>query len=137
MKYELKITLFFLLTLFLTKNVLSQVSVTKSNVDFTLTLKQDSVYRILTFWKEKDSEIYTSVKYTVSDFSKLAAEKNLSDEIETINQLWIFSLDSIETDLQSFNIGYPLLYSDILNNQIQAFLYSDEWQKHVKSEFLI
>lgn len=113
-------------------NASSQVKISKSNVDYSLKVEQDSIYRILTFWKDKDSSIYTSVKYSVSDFNKSSTPKKLSKEINTINQLWDIAYDTITFKLQSFNIGYPLLYSDVLKSHIQAFLDSEEWQNHVK-----
>lgn len=109
----------------------SQVQISKSNVDFSLKIEQDSIYRILTFWKDVDSTIYSSVKYSISDFNYNASQKNLTDEIITMNQLWEIAKDSISFKLQSFNIGYPLLYSDILKNHIQAFSDSKEWQYHI------
>ena len=116
----------------LSMDAFSQVEISKSSVDFSLKIEQDSIYRILTFWKDLDSTIYTSVKYSVSDFNKTATTKNLANEINTINQLWETAEDSICFNLQSFNIGYPLLYSDILKNHIQAFINSEEWQKHLE-----
>ena len=110
----------------------SQVYISKTNVDYSLRIEKDNVYRILTFWKHKDSTIYTSVKYSITDFNIITTERNLADEISAIDQLWDIAKDSIEYNLQSFNIGYPLLYSDILANQIQAFVDSEDWQNHVK-----
>ena len=39
---------------------------------------------------------------------------------------------SINFELRSFNIGYPLLYSGIVSNQARAFLNSEDWQNHIK-----
>jgi len=111
---------------------LSQVTINQTEVDYTLKVEQDSIHRILIFWKDKDSSKYTSVKYSVSDFNKISVDKILENEISTINQLWKIAKDSIVFDLQSFNIEYPMLYSDVLNNYIQAFIDSKEWQEHVK-----
>ena len=110
----------------------AQITTSKTSVDFTLRYEKDSIYHILTFWKDKDSTIYTSVKYSVSDFRSESYGKNLSEEITYIQQLWEIAEDSIKYNLQSFNIGYPLLYSDILTNHIHAFKNSEEWQNHVK-----
>ena len=112
--------------------VYSQISISNSDVDYTLTHENDNIKRILTFWKDKDSTIYTSVKYSISDFNAISTNKNLSEEIIYINQLWNIARDSINFELQSFNIAYPLLYSDVLRNHIQAFLSSNEWQDHIK-----
>lgn len=110
----------------------AQIKIRKSNVDYSVRSEKDSISRILTFWKDKDSTIYTSVKYSISDFNSISSEKKLIDEINTINQLWDIAKDSITHDLQSFNIAYPLQYSDILKNHIQAFIDSKEWQNHIK-----
>ncbi|MCK5169114.1 MAG: hypothetical protein KAQ75_04470 [Bacteroidales bacterium] len=118
--------------LFLFQSVYCQITISKSKVDYSLKIEKDSTTRILTFWKDKDSTIYTSVKYSVIDFKKKSTEINLTDEISTINQLWNIAKDSITFNLQSFNIGYPLLYSDILKNNIQAFIDSKDWQNHIK-----
>jgi len=126
-----RITFIFCLTLLC--NLLSaQIITKKTSVDYSLKIQNDSVYRILTFWKHKDSTIYSSVKYSISDFNKISSEKNLIDEIENINQLWDIAKDSIEMNLESFNISYPLYYSDVLKNHIKAFNDSKEWQNHVK-----
>ncbi|MBU8892331.1 MAG: hypothetical protein KOO66_06100 [Bacteroidales bacterium] len=110
----------------------AQVSIEKSVVDYSLKIKGDSVYQILSFWKHKDSTIYKTVKYSVTDFNNPAQEKKLIKEISTIDGLWSIAKDSIKFDLQSFNIGYPLLYSDILKNHIRAFLDSEDWQNHLR-----
>lgn len=126
---KLLILLSFLLVF---KSVYCQITINTSEVDYTLKIEKDSVYQILTFWKHRDSTIYTSVKYSINDFNKITTEKNLTDEIRTINQLWDIAKDSITFNLQSFNIGYPLLYSDILKNHVLAFIDSKDWQNHVK-----
>lgn len=119
---------FILLTLAHTLN--AQVKITKSEVDFSMIIEQDQVTRTLTFWKDKDSSIYNSVKYNVSDFRGTTSKKNLEDEIQYIKKLWEVAEDSICFNLKSFNIGYPLLYHDILRNHINAFLASEDWQNY-------
>ncbi len=110
----------------------AQITISRTSVDFSVTYNEDSTYRILTFWKDQDSSIFTSVKYSITDFNKNPEVKILSDEIATINQLWNIAKDSIEFKLESFNISYPLFYSDILNNHIKAFNESPIWQNHIK-----
>ncbi len=129
---KVRILLVFLLVFTATESLFSQVSVRKSEVDYSLKIEKDSIYRILTFWKDKDSTNYSSVKYSISDFNNISSPKKLIDKINTINQLWNIAKDSIALNLNSFNIGYPLLYSDVLKNHIQAFIDSEDWQKHVK-----
>ena len=127
---KFRILLYFFLCISVFTN--AQITTSKTSVDFTLRYEKDSIYHILTFWKDKDSTIYSSVKYSVTDFNKIATYKKLNDEIPIIQQLWEKAEDSIKYNLQSFNIGYPLLYSDILTNHIHAFKNSEEWQNHVK-----
>jgi len=110
----------------------AQIKIEKSIVDYSLKIEQDSIHRTLTFWKNKDSTIYTSVKYSITDFNNVLFEKKLFDETSTINQLWDIAKDSINYNLQSFNISYPLYYSDILKNHIKAFNDSKEWQNHIE-----
>ena len=119
---------FILLTFAHTLN--AQVKITKSDVDYSLIIAHDQVIRTLTFWKDKDSSIYHSVKYDVSDFQETNSKKNLEDEIQYIKKLWEIAEDSICFSLKSFNIGYPLLYADILKNHINAFLASEDWQNY-------
>jgi len=131
-KFRVLTLVFSVIFLSLSTVSLSQVTISKSEVDYSLRIEKDSIVRILTFWKEKDSTIYTSVKYSISDFNSSSLPKRLSDEINTINQLWDIAEDSIEFNLKSFNIGYPLLYMDVLRNHIHAFMDSEDWQNHVK-----
>jgi hypothetical protein len=87
----------------------------------------------LLFGKDKNSKIYNLAKYTVSDFSTNPAEKELLNEIEIIQKLWNLAKDSIAIELNSFNIGYPASYIDVLKNHIIAFNSSEEWQEHIQA----
>ena len=132
MMKQSRILILLSLILLLIEPLYAQISISTTSVEYSLTYKQDSIYRILTFWKDKDSTIYTSVKYSVISFETTNLNTKLSEEIPFIKQLWNKAEDSIQYNLQSFNIGYPLLYSDVLKNHIQAFLNSKDWQSHVK-----
>jgi hypothetical protein len=132
MNFKFRIIFVFLFVFSANESLFSQVSISKSEVDYSLKIEKDSVHRILTFWKDKDSSIYSSVKYSISDFNNISSEKKLIDEINTLNLLWDIAKDSIALNLNSFNIGYPLLYSDVLKNHIQAFIDSEDWQNHIK-----
>ncbi|MCB2195600.1 MAG: hypothetical protein KQH79_07055 [Bacteroidetes bacterium] len=122
-----------ILNLFLGLNSLlnAQVTISKTNVDYSLKLEKDSIVRILTFYKVADSSFYHAIHYAISDFSHTGTEFILKNEIEFIQQLWNMAEDSISLELRSANIGYPLEYSDVLANHIQAFLDSEQWQKHI------
>jgi len=132
MNYKLRILFSFLCILLSSQSLFSQISIEKTNVDYSITLEKDSVYRILSFGKQFDSGIYTTVRYSISDFNHKPKDKALKDEIKTIKKLWELTEDSIQYDLQSLSIGYPLQYSDVLKNHIQAFINSEAWQNHVK-----
>ncbi|PLX11792.1 MAG: hypothetical protein C0597_14545 [Marinilabiliales bacterium] len=128
MKYKV---ILFILSSILSVSVKSQIQISKTNADYSLSIKQDSVYRILSFWKDNDSTIYSSVKYTISDFTQNQDEKYLEDEIIVIQKLWDIADDSIQYNLESFNIAYPIQFTDVLKNHISAFLKSKDWQNHV------
>lgn len=128
---KLKVLLSLFVILFIANSIFGQVMISKTQVDYSLKIEQDSIYRILTFWKHKDSTIYTSIKYSISDFNENSNPKNLADEIVYIEQLWNIAQDSISMNLKSIIIGYPQVYKDILQNHIEAFKQSKEWQSHV------
>jgi hypothetical protein len=109
----------------------AQVYIEKTAVDFTLKIEQDSTYRILRFWKHIDSTIYSSVNYSIADFNTATTERYLKDEINIIEHLWNIAEDSILINVNSFNIGYPLIYRDVYKKHIQAFKNSSDWQNHV------
>ncbi len=123
-----------ILGLFLGLNSLlnAQVTISKTDVDYSLKLEQDSIFRILTFYKDADSSLYHAVNYSISDFNSADNEFNLNHEVEFIQQLWNIAEDSILLKLRSANIGYPQIYSDVLASHIQAFLDSEQWQMHIK-----
>lgn len=123
-----------LLSLFLGLNsfINAQVTISKTNVDYSLKIEKDNLVRILTFWKNKDSLVYHSVKYSISNFNPDESKYYLKNEIEFVEYLWNIADDSIPLNLKSANIGYPLIYSDVLSNHIQAFLHSEQWQNHLK-----
>lgn len=107
--------------------LLSSVIVKRSDVDYALILESDSMTRSLTFYKHKDSSVYHHLKYQFSSEKTI----KLKDELYFINELWLIADDSIEADLSSIMIGYPLQYEDVLKNQILAFRDSLEWKEGV------
>ena len=119
------------ISLLILKNSECQVKINRSNIEFTLQVEQDSIYRILSFYKDKDSVMFTSVKYSISNFNQNSTKKELSEEVKIIDKLWDIAADSIQFNLQSFNIGYPLLYSDVVKKYINTFINSNEWQEFI------
>jgi hypothetical protein len=110
----------------------SQVSIQKTESDYTIKIETDSIIRHLTFWRDKETGIYTGCKYSCTKFKVLSKSLLLSDEIENIKALWNIASDSININLNRVFIGYPEEYSDIFLNQINAFYQSEKWQNHIK-----
>ncbi|TRX49324.1 hypothetical protein FNH22_27240 [Fulvivirga sp. M361] len=102
------------------------VIVNRSARDFRLKFKRDS-FRLLTLTRSQDSNTYQFMKYTFPSDSMV----RLADEMTFIHNLWNVAEDSIDIHLTSLSAGYPLRYTDILKNQIEAFSESKEWQKFV------
>lgn len=103
--------------------ILAKVEVRRSVVDYTLVLKSDSTTRSLAFYRNKDSTVYNHMNYQFYTDNEVL----LKDELVLINILWDIAQDSIELNLTSLMIGYPLEYQDVLQNQILAFRDTPEW----------
>lgn len=97
----------------------------RSYGDFNVRVNEGDQYRMLTFSGIDSLNIYRYVKITVVGDSLL----NLSSELKTLDLLWDAAMDSIKTDLKSISVGYPLLYEDILKNQIDAFVKDSTWRQ--------
>lgn len=122
----------FIAFLFISILSYSQVVIQQTESDYTLKIETDSIIRHLTFWKDKETGIYTGCKYSCTKFKVLLKPSLLSDEIENIKALWDMASDSININLNRVFIGYPEEYSDIFLNQINAFNQSEKWQNHIK-----
>ena len=90
----------------------------RSYGDFSVRIDLPDGYRILTFSDGDTTGYYRFMKYYTSGDSALS----LSSEIEIIEQLYQIAKDSIKTNLNTVSVGYPLLFDDILKNQINAFI---------------
>lgn len=110
----------------------SQVVIQQTESDYTLKIETDSIIRHLTFWKDKETGIYTGCKYSCTKFKVLSKPLLLSEELQYIEILWNIASDSINIELNRVFIGYPEEYSDIYLNQINAFYQSEKWQHHIK-----
>tara|TARA_R110002012_G_scaffold142411_6_gene300450 strand:+ start:1531 stop:2166 length:636 start_codon:yes stop_codon:yes gene_type:complete len=106
-----------------------QIEVDTSFRSISLKLTLDDGYRSLTFRKNGDSDTAIFLNYFVS--KNTGDRTNLSDEIPNIRILWDSATQLIPIRLTSANIGYPLEYDDVLQNQIAAFNASGEWKAHV------
>ncbi|MDX1627292.1 MAG: hypothetical protein R3345_01260 [Fulvivirga sp.] len=103
--------------------------VKKSAVDYTLILDDSLHQRILSFSKHQDSSYYSHLKYTCWCEESAHLEK----QIPYIEKLWQNAEDSIDIRLHSVDVGYPLLYDDLLKRHIEAFAGNEEWKHHEKS----
>jgi len=105
----------------------SNLKVKRSEVDFSLLLRDSLDYRVLIFSKQSDSVQFVHMKYS----SVVSDSLLLENEINTIKRLWNIASDSIDISLSSVNIGYPMEYKDVLKRQIEAFLSDKEWREFV------
>jgi len=103
--------------------------ITRTAVDFSLKVDGDStIYKILSFYKHKDSSSYYHFKYTCNcEGQTLAKQKKL------ISDLWSIANDSININLRSVDIGYLYTYPDLLRKHIDAFQKDSLWNAHVKN----
>ena len=99
----------------------------RANGDFSI---QDSDNKLLRFDKGSQSNIFTEFNYQDLNYG-IKNVRELKDEIKIIEMLWNAAKDSITIDLEYIHVGYPLLYKDILEKQIEVFNLSPEWQKHL------
>lgn len=110
--------------------LLTKVVIRRSAVDFTLVLESDSMSRSLAFYKNEDSTTYRHMNYQFYTDREVL----LKDELVLINKLWAIAQDSIDLNLTSLMLGYPLEYTDVLQNQIIAFSESTEWNEVQEGE---
>ncbi len=108
----------------------SQIHFTRTEVDFTATIVESDVRRMLRFSRPVDSVKYRYMKY--SWYAPSMMRVDLAREIAAIRRLWDSVKDSIPIELSSVDVGHPRLYTDISTNHVRAFLASAEWQKHVR-----
>ncbi len=98
----------------------------QSPVDFTVS---DSSGFSLTFHKHLDSTRYHFMRLRKPD-----EVRSLKDMLPTMASLWKAAEDTIDIQLSSLNIGYPLEYDDVLTNQIQVFSSSEKWLNHLRTQ---
>lgn len=96
----------------------------KGETDYTIVLVEDSVRRVLSFRKHKDSSIFQYINYQTTHTNKA----QLTDEVRIIHKLWDIADDSIIIQPKGLMVGYPLEYSDVLRNQVNAFENEPEFE---------
>ena len=99
----------------------------RTSVDFSI---QDPNNKSLRFDKGPQSNIFTEFHYQDLNYG-VKKVRELKDEIKIIEMLWNAAKDSITINLEYVHVGYPLQYKDILEKQIEVFINSPEWKKHL------
>ncbi len=99
-----------------------EYEISKSEVNFVLTKHQDSTYSSFALYRNRDSITYNHFKYNSSVPGLM-----LKDHIDEIMNMWSVAQDSVNIELKSLMVGYPLLYDDVLDEHINAFIKSDKW----------
>lgn len=107
--------------------ILNAQEFSRENGDFSI---QSSDNKLLRFDQGSQSNIFTEFNYQDLNYG-IKNVRELKDEIKVIEMLWNAAKDSITIDLEYIHVGYPLLYKDILEKQIEVFNLSPEWQKHL------
>ena len=106
-------------------DIVLSFSFDESPVDFTVS---DSLGHSLTFHKHLDSAHYHFMRFRKPDESR-----QLLPLLSVIASLWNAAAPRIDIRLSSINLGYPLIYDDVLTNHIQAFSTSEVWLNHLNS----
>jgi hypothetical protein len=99
----------------------------RTNVDFSI---KNEAQKSLRFNKGSQTQIFTDIHYQDLNYGAKKV-RELSKEIEIIETLWNAGKDSITIDLEYIDVGYPLLFKDLLEKQIEVFSNSPEWQKYL------
>lgn len=109
--------------------MMAQVEVDTSYRSYSIKLTTGDDYRVLTF-SQDDSSGYVHMNY----FANTSQPQSLTSEVQYIRTLLDSAHQAIDIRLTSVNVGYPLLYADVLKNHVTAFKLSPDWQAHVKNK---
>ncbi len=96
----------------------------QSSVDFSIS---DSSGFDLTFYKHKDSTVYRHFRFRAPE-----SARKLMETLPTLAAMWQKAQTKIVIQLNAINVGYPLIYRDVLTPLIQAFSKSEKWVTHVQ-----
>jgi hypothetical protein len=121
---------FWVLTLLLPPVLHAQIQFNHTEVDFTATVVESDVRRMLRFSRQVDSVEYRYMKYSWYAPSMMRVE--LAREVAVIRRLWDSVKDDIPIELTGVDVGHPRLFTDITAYHVRTFLSSPEWQKHVR-----
>ncbi|MDA3886556.1 MAG: hypothetical protein PF638_13260 [Candidatus Delongbacteria bacterium] len=102
------------------------IAISKTSVDFSI---ENDDKKNLRFSKELQSQIFSHFNYQDLNYGTEKV-RELKEEIKIIEFLWNSGKDSINIDLKSASVGYPLQYKDILLKQIEVFRNDPKWQKY-------
>lgn len=104
----------------------SDITFTRSSVDFSVRNDIDGKYCLVSFRKTADDTVYNYLKY-----SSCTKCESFANEMKMIDSLWTLAEDSIKIDLNAADLGYPLEFKGKIKEYIQTFLDSEEWMGHV------
>ncbi len=86
----------------------------------------------ISFIKNKDSAAYSTLRisnyYYQANIDTSFTLEYLSEQLSTI---WAIVEMENKISLTHVSVGYPLEYTDVLINQIEAFKNSPQWQPHL------
>lgn len=103
--------------------------ISKSEVSYTLIDRNDSTYASLSFYRKRDSTVFYHLNYQHSS----VPGDMLKEHSREIFNMWSIAKDSIDIQLESVMVGYPVQYDDVLKSHIDAFINSDDWNVTEKS----
>ena len=106
--------------------ILTAQEFSRGQVDFSI---RDEYKKSLRFSKELQSNIFSNFNYQDLNYGTEKV-RELKEEIKVIEFLWSSGKDSINIDLKSLTVGYPVQFKDILEKQIEVFNNSPKWQKY-------
>ncbi|MBN2858569.1 MAG: hypothetical protein JXN63_09240 [Candidatus Delongbacteria bacterium] len=104
----------------------AETEVTRTVTEYSLKKSDGDSWSVLRFGRNDDFSPFGYMKY-----SKSARIESLEDECKLIDELWSHADESVNIELTTADVGYPLQYPDIMPDYIQAFLDSEEWMTHV------
>lgn len=117
-----------IIAVFFTVSVFGQFNVTETDIDFTISKKSSDLQWVLSLEKPLNSFTYTNLHFSINAY--IDTTLLLKNEIAVMEELWGKLFEDLTINLHSVNVGYPLEYQDVLENLINAFINSEEWQAH-------
>lgn len=104
----------------------AQIEVTRTDKEYSLKKSTGESWSVLRFGRNDEFSPFNYMKY-----SRSVRIESLEEECKIIDELWSHADESINVELSTADVGYPLQFPDIMPDYIQAFLDSEEWMTHV------